>query len=200
MARFTEFDYGITALTSRFHQDWTNTGSPRDVLRAYLWEGQDPRAVEILGRDAACAGEKMSDEHVETLWTASVDGGFAFPGSAESGTEWMRAIDAECRLWLSGKPSFGLSPVDVDPGSAQLTGVLEVIGSLGRYAVDDAVTSALASCARLCSPELALRFTLRVLSVSGVTIDRELHERISALGDSLGFGEFLVSDIADLVQ
>lgn len=199
MPRYTEFDYGVTALSSRFHQDWSHEGTARDVLRHQIRAGHDDRAVEILRRDAVALAERLPNQHVETLWTAATGGNFAFPRTAESGTAWMRLVADECADWLSEHPAPELEDADTDPGSAHLADVLAIVEALPRYGVRDDVTASLALCARTCSPELAVRFLVLVLAACNTDIDRDLYDRMAAVGDRMGFGEFLVPTIAYLV-
>jgi hypothetical protein len=201
MRKFTEFDYGITLLCGRFHQDWTHEGTARDVLRDHIRGEQDSRAVEVLRRDATHLAEHLPNRQVETLWTAATDGNFPFPATAASGTEWMRTIEEECNDWLKDRPAPELTHYDTDPGSAHLTDVLTITDTLRhRYGVSDEVLNAVAHCSRTGSPELALRFILRILPVFDTSIDQDFYEQIATLGDSLGFGEFLITGIEYLAQ
>ena len=62
-----------------------------------------------------------------------------------------------------------------------------------------AVADALHRCVRVCSPDLALRWSLRIARRRGWPLERSQYERLVRLGE-VEYGEFIVSDVEFLVE
>ncbi|WP_329386340.1 hypothetical protein [Streptomyces sp. NBC_01716] len=200
MSRFTDFDFGITWLAAMFHRDWPNEGGEIDVLRAFLWDGQDPAAVQALRHDALRTLEGLTAGQIETLWLASIQGKFDFTGNLPSGREWIRVILEECKQWLQDRSDPKLGEVDSDSGFALGSEIKETLADFSHSSLPPHTAEALCDCAHNCSPDLALRFLLRIISSKGMSISNAQYATLLRLGDDLDYGEFLVSEVEDLVD
>jgi hypothetical protein len=201
--RFTELDYGLSLLSSMYHQDWRISGDWTAVLEIFLWDDQTPPAVLALYEDAA-AFSGLSRAEIEDVWTAATDGNFIFGRDADSGDEFLSAIRECSRTWLvaRGVPtsSAGFPVLERAPAEA----VAAQIGSLMAWRDVEGRSirafSALKKLAELSSPDLAFRLFLRIVDARRMEISSQLYDELTLLGRSLNFGEFVVSSLEYLVS
>lgn len=197
MTRYTEFDFGLTWLSTMFHRDWMNEGDSSAVLGEFLWRGQDSRAVEDLLRDASILAARLLPEEAEALWGCSVEGRFDFGVSEPPVEQWLNEIIRECRLWLRERGCVE-GPAAVEVGNLLVEESGEMVAEFAPQLDKDCCEkagSALIRCVRECSPDLGFRFLLRTLSVAGVDLSAEQYGRFVRLGENLGYGEFVVSNL-----
>jgi len=201
--RFTELDYGLTLLSSMYHQDWRSSGDWTAILDIFLWKEQAPPAVLALYEDAV-AFSGLPCVEIEDIWMASTDGNFIFGRDADSGDEWLFVIQERCRMWLAVK---GISTLPVGAPifehlHAEAMGVQ--IGLLIELCdVGDGLAHVYAVLKKLAetrSPELAFRFLIRILDVKRMDISSKLYRDLDLLGRSLNCGEFVVSSLGYLVS
>ena len=201
--RITELDYGLSLLSSMYHQDWRSAGDWTAVLDVFLWEDQAPPAVLVLYEDAA-AFSSLPRAEIEDVWTASTDGNFIFGRDADSGDELAFAIQERCRMWLVARGVSTISAGVPILGSAPAEAVGAQIGSLmDRRDLDERsirVFSALKRFAETLSPDLAFRLFLRIIDARRMEISSQLYHEFALLGRSLNFGEFVVSSLEYLVS
>lgn len=200
--RFTELDYGLSLLSSMYHQDWRSSGDWTAVLEIFLWESQVPPAVLAMYEDAA-AFSRLSRTEIEDVWTVSTDGNFLFGRDVDSGDEFLSAIQERCRMWLAAR-GVSMLPAEVpilERASAEAVGAQ--IGSLmERCDVDGRLNrafSVLKGLAEASSHDLAFRLLLRIVDVKGMEISPQLYHEFALLGRSLNLGEFVVSSLEYLV-
>lgn len=200
MARFTEFDFGITRLTSMFHRDWPNDGNALDVVRIYLWSGQNPLAVHALRRDALWLVECLQPDRIETLWQAGTEGRSVFGREPKAPQKWMRAILEECDQWTRDRPDQQLGEADKCSGSALGFEIEETVEIFSRSGLKSHIAEALRDCVQNCTPDLGLRFLIRIISSEDLSISETQYATLLRLGADLGYGEFLVSEVEHLVD
>jgi hypothetical protein len=201
--RFTELDYGLSLLSSMYHQDWRSAGDWTAVLEIFLWEDQTPPAVLALYEDAA-AFSGLSRAEIEDVWTASTDEYFIFGRDADSGDEFISAVQERSRTWLVARgvptPSAGV-PI-LERAAAEAVGAQ--IGSLMAWRdVDGRLIRAFSVLKRFAeesSPDLAFRLFLRIVDAGRMEISSQLFHEFALLGRSLNFGEFVVSSLEYLVS
>ncbi|MGI5153074.1 hypothetical protein ACQEVC_43000 [Plantactinospora sp. CA-294935] len=201
--RFTELDYGLSLLSSMYHQDWRSSGDWTAILEIFLWEEQAPPAVLALYEDVAAFG-RLPRAEIEDVWTASTDNNFIFGRDADSGDEWLSAIQEHCRMWLvargvstlpAGFPVLERAPAEaVGAQIGSLIGWRDVDGRLIR------VLAALKRFAETLSPDLAFRLLLRIVDARRMEISSQLYHELALLGRSLNCGEFVVSSLEYLVS
>lgn len=91
------FDYGLTALGSRFHMDWRHQGTdPRALVRrwAELAGSDDDGLEELRGvRDDVqlLLASPLSDEEIHVLWRTVAT---YYPEEGTTGRSWLLDIDA----------------------------------------------------------------------------------------------------------
>lgn len=201
--RFTELDYGLSLLSSMYHQDWRSSGDWTSILEIFLWEEQTPPAVLALYEDAA-AFSRLPRAEVEGIWTAATDDNFVFGRDADSGDEWLSVIRERCRMWLvtRGVPTLPTEFPVPDRALAEAVGAQ--IGSLAeRRDVDGRLIRVLAALKRFAetlSPDLAFRLLLRIFDAKKMEISSQLYHELALLGRSLDHGEFVVSSLEYLVS
>jgi hypothetical protein len=200
--RFTELDYGLSLLSSMYHQDWRSSGDWTAVLEIFVWEGQTLPAVLALYEDAA-AFNSLSRAEIEDVWTALTDGNFIFGRDADSGDEFLSAIQERCRTWLAARGVSTLSievPI-LERATAEAVGAQ--IGSLMEQPDVDGglirVLSVLKELAEELSPDLAFRLLLLIVDSRRIEISSKLYHEFVLLGRRLNCGEFVVSSLEYLV-
>ncbi|MBX7551194.1 hypothetical protein K1Y78_24895 [Streptomyces sp. tea 10] len=206
MKRFDESDFGLTWLTTMFHQDWTHNGATgAEAVRYHLAPDLEPEAVLLIRRDAQVLLDNLDSATIETLWQAATDpeGDFSDPPRGfTSGTAWMESLVQLCDDWLAIAPVISpLTGSDADDGADMADEVLAEIDH--TRILPDAIRKALALCASRCTPDLALRLLLRAICEigirSGTALSQDQYTRLQALGSALHYGEFLVAEVEPLV-
>ncbi|MEH0936169.1 hypothetical protein [Micromonospora psammae] len=203
MRHISSFDFGLTDFAGRFHQDWGYEGSAEELVGRLLGPETDPSVVEELRSDASLMRSRLTTEEIETLWAAGTGGNFRFgpDGAWPSGSAWLDRISEACDWWLNTygapDPQPELAPDLTDAVDAEITAMTASLPEPmdpGR-----AVAEALHRCVRACSPDLALRWSLRIAGQRRWPLERGQYERLIALGELLEYGEFIVSDVEFLV-
>lgn len=199
----------MTELASAFHQDWSLQGDPRAVLEFMMSVDRSAESISALMRDATVLRSGLSGREFELLWGLCIDGYPRFRKEAGTGQDWLRVISEECARWFEAHPESRFVAVDPEPGWMCLDGVLAEIRDLpemlkgARYsagaAAEDA-TRVLRRCARECTPELALRFFLRVLVMALAPVSPERFDRLKHLGRAVAYGDLLVSSVEFLID
>lgn len=195
--RFTKFDFGITWLASNFHADWRIIGGPVEVLDSTIWDELDPRAVELVRRDAELMLGMPTARDVEILWNMATEGGSPFGAEIASGFSWMELIVAKCESWMASKPVPGLGEADECYGAELADAVSVEIPQV--WPQDSETAFALVSCLDHCTPDLAFRFLLRGMVSNLIDTEVNQYRRFRRLGGKLHYGEFLVSETEFLV-
>ncbi|WP_319461981.1 hypothetical protein [Micromonospora sp. RTP1Z1] len=205
MPRPEYFDFGLTGFARRFHQDWRYDGSPWKQLDRMLGPEHEPVGVEELRRDAAQSLAGLTNGEIEALWVAGTDGNFPFgpDGAWSTGSDWMRTIVQRCDQWYR---ETGRTPLSRPaPGAGLADAVTREVTLLSasvleRLDPDGRVTAALLRCVRACSPDLAFRWSLRIARRSHLALEASQYARLVRLGEQFKYGEYIVSDLDDLVE
>lgn len=202
-------DFGITNLAEYFHADWSLMGSPTEVLAHFLSPELYPSTVSALARDARILREGLSGEAIDLLWMASTEGFAKFRETIVSGRQWTDVIDERCQHWFAAHPEAVFNPVDPEPGLDHLDEVLNEIDVLAEawptvrqpwLLSAELMASALRQCALRCTPDLALRFLLRTIDRTMISLTRADYTRLEHLGQALSYGEFLVPSLDYLLE
>lgn len=204
MRDVSNFDFGITGFASGFHQDWRHAGSAAEVLANLLGPHTNPHEVEALRTDALSMRSGLTSGEIETLWVEATGKNFWFgpDGDWPSGPGWLSAIIEICDLWFQTHdwpdPQPGLGRDLADSVITEITAMTALL--LERKDTGHVVIKALLRCVRECSPDLAFRWSLRIARKHHWPLERGQYERLVALGKQFGYGEFIVSDLEDLVE
>jgi hypothetical protein len=200
---FTELDFGLSLLSSMFHQDLRISDDSISVLDDFLWSEQVPPAVEALYRDALILGA-LPTSAIEDIWTASTSGNFMFGRDSHSGDAWISLIVRHCRRWFTVR---GLSIPEaevriVDPALAEL-----VVAAIQAFPIGldpeepiSRALGALKTCAEDRSPDLAFRLLLRMLDSGRIAISSQLYSDLVLIGRASGLGDLVVSSLEYLVS
>jgi hypothetical protein len=203
-ARFTEQDYGLSLLSSMYHQDWRHAGEHAAILDIFLWERQVPPAVLAL-RDDALSLSRLTDSEIEAVWAVATNGNFEFDLDVGSGSEWMRFIVERCHRWFTDHDLPVPATNSSAPDHSQAELVAERIGFIVTpREVDDPPLSlaraGLMKCAELGSPSLALRLLVRTIDSRQIELSHERYAELGEIGEALNCGEFVVSAIGYLAH
>ncbi|WP_129307174.1 hypothetical protein [Streptomyces sp. L2] len=198
MQRFTEFDFGVSWVMTFFHEDWCFDGpTASDVVAKWL-AYPDAEYVLAVRRDAQTLLDGLPTKTLEVLWEAGTD--YLPPFALISGAQWTQTVVDLCDARLSSttdvRPFTG---VDANDGAACLDAVVAEIQQV--RSLETEVTAALVDCARRCTPDLALRLLLRVITaVPGVSLSSDQYARLESIGSALQYGEFVVDSVEYLVK
>ncbi|MEK2479133.1 hypothetical protein [Streptomyces noursei] len=216
MKRFTSFDFGLSGLTSLFHEDWSHVGEVEEVVSSYLSVGEGPVADEAqkkeaaaLERDvAALACSSLSDGDIEMLFETSTSWNYRFRTS-ETGRALLGRIDSACRRW---QKTYGRVSAEADPMWSSPSVVNEVCdlikstplqpsGEFLRYFGSgiSELRDALDRCARRVSADLAFRLLLRVHLANFISVERDYWARYEGVSSRLALGEDLLSSVEFLI-
>lgn len=206
MTSVSSFDFGLTGFIRWFHQDWRYEGTPMGLLGRLLGPETDPREVRALRSDAFLMRTGLTPAEVELLWCIGSDHSFSFgpDGTWPSGPDWFATIVRECDDWLSRHGPGGAEPESA-PDQSLADAVAREIEALTDGLPDardpgGALRDVLLRCNRSCSPDLALRWCLRIARNCTWPMRRSQYERLVALGDRFGYGEFVVGDAEYLTE
>ncbi|WP_143047060.1 hypothetical protein [Amycolatopsis xylanica] len=157
----------------------------------------DPTEVLALRQDAKLLHDGLSSAEIETLWVTSTTANFLRVEGRDvlPGKRWMELIAERCDRWLTDHSAPGAEPPG--PGTHLLPAVL---GEIAEAMAGDDEESLLVKCAQECSPSLAFRFMLRMLSTGWSVVSGVQYDRYVLLGRDLGFGESVVAAVAQLVR
>ncbi|MFI0964087.1 hypothetical protein ACH4S8_22125 [Streptomyces sp. NPDC021080] len=198
MPRFTPFDFGVSTVMGRFHQDWIHDGdTAADVVAKQLAASVDDEVLAIR-RDARSFGSLPSPT-LEVLW----DAGSQYLPTFErlgGGAEWTRTVVALCDARLSANTDVRpLTGADIEDGMPCLDAVVAEIGA-ARFLPAE-VRAALTDCATHCNPDLAFRTLLRAIRCApDASLSAEQYARLEAIGSALQYGEFLVDFVRYLIE
>ncbi|MCA1217218.1 hypothetical protein [Streptomyces sp. 8L] len=198
MERFTDFEFGVPWVMGLFHQDWMHEAdTAAGMLKKHFAEESDQEILAVR-RDAQALADHLDPEALEALWSAGAE---CLPANASNASaEWTRTIIALCDARLSEKADIEpLTGPDLEDGAGYEATIVAEIDRLGFF--DPCVRQALTACARRCSPDLALRVLLTVLTnTPGAWLSQEQYARMEAIGSALHYGEFLVDRVAYLIE
>ncbi|MYS43576.1 hypothetical protein GTY23_20510 [Streptomyces sp. SID5998] len=207
MKRFDDADFGLTWLTTMFHEDWTHNGATgAEAVRYHLDPDLEPAAVLAVRRDARSLLDGLDTATIETLWQAATNPGGTFLDPRRgftSGSAWLDTIVHLCDAWLAARHvDTVLTGADTEDGAELRDAVLVEIDST-RFLPDD-IRRALTRCALRCTPDLAFRLLLRAIAETGhrtaARLSREQYARLCVLGSALHYGQFLVPEVEYLVD
>ncbi|MFI6448527.1 hypothetical protein [Kitasatospora sp. NPDC050543] len=185
------FDFGLSGLSTQFHQDVEET--PFEVAR--LWATGDVRRL----RDDALRllQNPVPDWALTALWRAA---------SSMVGMDgirtWLQDVEALCTAQLLADGHAPEAPASGTVPQALTDAVLEELHLIGP-ALADATTShpyaavpdvvpALELTVREVDPNLGFRLLLRCLSRYWIPLDHRTYDRYTNLGRQFGFGEHVV--------
>ncbi|MFE6787196.1 hypothetical protein ACFVFF_33535, partial [Streptomyces sp. NPDC057680] len=205
---FYEGDFGLGELTARVS---ASTGTPPDlpaVLRlaadvAGVCEGEG--AVE-LGNDVRLLRDSdVPDASLREVWLAAVGGRF---DPVDHGLDMRGWLGRLAELWPArvradtGRGASGFARPEADEEPLREDVVAEIRASAaeatGSRTAGASPTgfpgAALESIAARCDADLALRLCLRVLKTRNVSVGKAQYDRVTALGERLGYPGPLVHD------
>ncbi|MET8832827.1 hypothetical protein ABZV78_02770 [Micromonospora sp. NPDC004540] len=207
MNRPTPFDFGLTWFATQFHQDWRYSGTADELIGKALGPETDPWEVEALRRDAASMLHGLTAEEIELLWiTGTWQPIFFGPDAASpSGPEWLRLIIERCVRWQQEHGESPRPEADWESGIALADAVAsEIVGLAAsvpeEWSPEGRLTTTLLRCNRACSPDLALRWSLRMATQHVPSIKADQFARLLRLGEALGYGEYVVPELLDWVE
>ncbi|AEV88894.1 hypothetical protein ACWT_7885 [Actinoplanes sp. SE50] len=188
------FDRGITALAGTFFgPEWLHHGDRFDVLRLAYGAEADPGAVAATRQEALLMLGGLATTAVQALWQAGTRAWVGIKHAPDAGHQWMREIVAFCDEWSARHPGPSSGAEPADDGRELLTSVLALIAEV--RIPDREVTDALADCARNCTPDLALRWLLQVLSVADhPLLTASQYDVVTQLAEHLKYGEYVLPD------
>ncbi|MFD3334601.1 hypothetical protein ACFWV1_18370 [Streptomyces sp. NPDC058700] len=217
MERFTSFDFGLSALTALFHQDWIHLGGVEEVVLAHLSVGEASIADEAQQKEAAAlerdvavlAGSTLRDGQIEVLFSTATAGNYSFQGG-ETGRSLLERIHSTCRQW---QQEYGAIPAESSPkwsSSDSMAAVRSIIGDTPMCFPDeylrccgspvDELRSALDACAQSASAELAFRLLLRIHLANFIPVAESSWARYRMTAAELSLGEELLSSLDFLVN
>ncbi len=193
------FDFGLSGLSTQFHQDVQET--PLEVAR--LWATGDAR--RLRDDTVRLLQPAVPEWALTALWraTSSMVG-------MDGVRAWFQDVETLCTAQLI---SDGHAPEDLITGTvsqALADAVFDELHLIGPmladattshpYAAVPEVVPALELTARSVDPDLGFRLLLRCLSRYWVPIDPPTYGRYTDLGRQFGFGEYIVSACDFLVK
>ncbi|WP_329316965.1 hypothetical protein [Streptomyces sp. NBC_01262] len=200
-----DFDFGLTGLTERFHQDWrtglTGTLSARDVVA----ESADYDARAILEDTLRVLHSSLPTWAVTALWHASTERNHDLDAVGTDGRAWLREIVDVCVERIKQDDPDFTAAVPVPAPDALTGAVLDEILIAGPALTDktmnwpqcevSGVVPALESAVHQVGPDLGFRLFLRAMLRYRVPISRTQFERYVALGERFGFAEFFFTNV-----
>ncbi|MFD7879257.1 hypothetical protein ACFV5G_35060 [Streptomyces sp. NPDC059766] len=198
MQRFSDFDFGVSWVMGFFHQDWIYEGPTAADMVAKLLAGDTDEEALAVRRDARLL-DTLPSKTLEVLWNA----GAQYMPSFErigGGTQWTRTVGGLCDARLSANEEVSpLAGADMEDGTAELDAIVAEIERAEFLAAE--VRSALADCARHCSPDLAFRILLRAMVVApDGSLSPDQYARLEAIGSALHYGEYVVDTVKFLIE
>jgi AcrR family transcriptional regulator len=203
----TGFDFGLSGLSGTFHADVRLDASLREqVLTSAEAEGSPRMLLDDVLR---LLESPLPDWALTSLWHAATGRNHRLDLLGVTGRDWLGQIAEVCvELIRHDEPTFAAGPPT--PIAETLTGAvldeLLLVGPALTRAVmvrgDGAVSGAVPALERVVAqvdPDLGFRLLLRALDSFWVPVERAQYDRMRALGERFGYGEFLVSGIDFLV-
>jgi hypothetical protein len=204
--RYTEVNFGLTALTARIHD---REGTVDDLIRALAdsYDGMGARA--LLDDVLRLLEAPLTDPAVTALWNAATGGDYRIDRLGIDGRDWLHRIAEICVERIRKDDPAFVTAVPA-PASGELTeAVLDefrLVGPALAAAPSEypppmsEVTPVLELTIVSAGPDLGFRLLLRILAEYWVPIDRPQYDRMLALGEALDYGEDLVNDVHFLVD
>ncbi|MBM7441402.1 hypothetical protein [Streptomyces sp. HB132] len=210
MDRCTEFTFGVPWVMGFFHRDWAlDAPTEAEAVAGQFVEELEPEAVLLVRRDARLLHDALPADRVTVLWEGCVEGGERFfrRGRLTDGAAWMRQLTGVCDRWLARRPDpVTLSGADRYDGP-ELAGRARAAVEEFDGVLDEEVVRALTECVDRCTPDLAFRLLLRALPVRSdalspgyLCLSTERYARLAELGAAFRYGEYVVGDVAHLVD
>ncbi|MFE9458142.1 hypothetical protein [Streptomyces californicus] len=217
--RHTEWDFGLTRLTTFFAGPWSHERTVDETIAAaalgHLDEPAGEAASAILADAARLEQSPLPTEVITTVWTVASEGGYNLAAFGVDGRDWLRQVAAVC-----SEPALRADPADasaVEPVAASeesvravLAAVAEVEPALAARAAAKGgtlfghapgeVVRALELVTAQVDPDLGFRLLLRVLNACPVPISDAQYARYEALGETFGYGRFHVHDVQYLTR
>jgi hypothetical protein len=208
--RYTEADFGLTALTAQFHQGWAWNGTTVDDLVRGVADSYDGAGARSLLDDVLRLLESpLSDSAVTGVWNAASGGEYRIDRLGIDGRDWMRRMAELCVQRIRrDDPAFAVSIPTPAPDElveavldeVRLVGPALAVAAASKDPQVSGLVPALELIVTTAGPDLGFRLLLRILAAYRVPIDRPRYDRMIALGEALGYGEFLVTDVHFLVD
>ncbi|MEU5714309.1 hypothetical protein AB0G71_00700 [Streptomyces sp. NPDC020403] len=201
-------DFGLSGLTQKFRDPAPvpDEAAATDVVAAVADQFEGAYSRQLLEDVQRLLASSLSDEVIVTLWLGATRGYFDPTAHAMDGRTWLRRIADVCVVRIRrDEPSF----VPAVPGRSQdqelRTAVLDEIRAVGPALAEAGTTSlyaaplpelvsALERAVAEVGADLAFRLLLRALQAYFVRISGTTHQRFLALGERLGYNEFVVDD------
>ncbi|MFI6697849.1 hypothetical protein ACIBJC_02535 [Streptomyces sp. NPDC050509] len=212
MERFTSFDFGLSALTALFHEDWVRLGGVEGVVHSYLSVGEDIAADEAQRKEAAelkrdvtkLADSSLSDRRIETLVSMSTSWNYRFRDEG-TGRTFLGRVSRVCQRW---QDTYGYVSAEDDQAWFSLDAVNEVRNAIAntplripdelrRYFESNVMEmrDALDVCAQSASPDLAFRILLRTHVSNFIPVSRDSRVEYEKIASRLALGEDLISSL-----
>lgn len=200
-----EFDFGLTALGTRFHMDWWHDGpDPAAVVRGWAElvavDEAGREEIRLVHRDVRLLlGSPLADEEIHTLWRAAA-AYYPVDPVTPRGRAWLSGIDRVlCTVAAAGPaPVRGGSDVDA---VVRLAHALHQEYELPLEPIPvDVVRNAVIRCAEDVDSDLAFRFLLHAYAAYGTPVPASRHVEFRRISESLGHGEFMLAAIDYLTE
>ncbi|MFD3537504.1 hypothetical protein [Streptomyces sp. NPDC058664] len=208
---WVEDDFGVTALGSSYHNDWSRyTNDPIEHALTYLGPTGDPAFPVLLIEDLQrLVSSPLSGEELGRLWGAlggALGGSPTFAGAERA---WFhRLLAAVTRLAVARGareaqwaelPACTPEPPGTVAAEHQrlMPEVLAMTGLLDRARAGEgglalATRQAIERCVTLVCPELGFRFLLHALGRFGCGLTVPEYTRLEELSSAFGHGPFVV--------
>ncbi|GAA2132231.1 hypothetical protein GCM10009760_06970 [Kitasatospora kazusensis] len=202
----TEFDFGLTGLTTQFHSDWT--GTPQEIIERCA--DSSPAAHAILEDVLRLLESPLPTWAITVLWQAATGREFDLAYLGIDGRDWLHQIVDVCTERVRrDDPAFVAATPPPAPNA--LTGaVLDELLAAGPALTTSTmsrdscevsgVVPALELVITQVSPDLGFRLFLRAMARYWVPINSVQYNRFIALGELFGYGDFHVNDVQFLLD
>jgi hypothetical protein len=213
--RDATWDFGLSRLTGLFVAGWHTTDARTHVRDAAAGDGPErtpgSEAAILLEDTLRLLASELSTDTITTLWLAATCRGYSIDHFAVEGRDWLRQIAEVCEERLRDvAPSYipVVPPARTELAQEVLRELREVMPSCADKEVSPdwrpiPATACLASVEQVASrvdPDLGFRLFLRVLTVLSVPLTEEQYTRYVGIGARLGYGEYHVFQVEDLIR
>lgn len=213
--RDATWDFGLSRLTGLFVAGWHTTDARKHVRDAAAGDGPErtpgSEAAILLEDTLRLLESELSTDTITTLWLAATCRGYSIDHFAIGGRDWLRQIAEVCREHLRHvAPSYTpvVPPARTELAQEVLRELREVMASCADRAVSPdwrpiPATECLAALEQVVAevdPDLGFRLFLRVLTVLSVPLTEEQYTRYVGIGARLGYGEYHVFQMEDLIS
>ncbi|MCM2426071.1 hypothetical protein [Streptomyces sp. RKAG337] len=209
--RYSELDFGLTRLTSRFHQEWAREQTAADVVVDHAGVDGGAKAAHAILEDVIRLRESpLPNWALTALWHAATGRTYDLEHLGIDGRDWLRQIADICVEQIRIEDATYVVAIPA-PADDSLTGaVLDELLVAGpgltasamtrRHYEVSGVVPALELAVTQVSPDLGFRLFLRAMAEYWVPIDQAWYERFEALGERFGYGPLHVVDVAFLTD